>query len=85
MDRYIKLLIFIIVILFLYWCYVKYQKYVEKKKINKLTDFIKNNITITIYNMNQFTNLSSHIKLILLDIAKTYKHNDIIILLKKNK
>ena len=41
-------------------------------------------LTITTYNMNQFLNLSNHIKKILLDIAYKYNHDDIITLITKN-
>ena len=81
MDRNIKILLFIIVALFLYWCYIKYN---EKKILRKLSQFIKNNITITQYNMNQFINLSTDIKKILLNIAIKYKHDDIINILTNN-
>lgn len=88
MDKYIILLIIIILLLFLYWCY---KKYINKKNIKNiqniqniknLSDKIKNNITITMYNMNQFLNVSQPIKKILLNIAHEYKHNDIINLLR---
>jgi len=81
MDKYIKILLFLIIALFLYWCYIKCS---EKHKLKKLSQFIKNEITITQYNMNQFINLSSDIKKILLNIAIKYKHNDIINILIKN-
>jgi hypothetical protein len=81
MDKYIILFIIIIILLFLYWCYIKHN---EKNKIQNLSNKIKNNITITTYNMNQFLNLSNHIKKILLDIAYKYKHDDIINLITKN-
>ena len=82
MDKYINLLIFIIVVLFLYWVLNRYNKNNKNNEIKKLTEYIKNNITITTYNMNQFIDQPSDIKVILLDVARTYKHNDIIKLLK---
>ena len=81
MDKYMKILIFLIIALFLYWSYIKYS---EKKTLKNLSQSIKNNITITTYNMDQFINLSSDIKKILLNIAIKYKHDDIINLLIKN-
>jgi cytochrome b subunit of formate dehydrogenase len=85
MDKYIILLIIIILLLFLYWCYKKYtnKKNIKNiKNIQNLSEKIKNNITITMYNMNQFLNVSQPIKKILLNIAYEYKHNDIINLLR---
>ena len=81
MDIYIILFIITIILLFFYWCYIKYN---EKNKIQNLSNKIKNNITITTYNMKQFLNLSNYIKRILLDIAYEYKHDDIINLMTKN-
>lgn len=89
-DKYIKILLLLVIVLIIYWCYQRYQKYqkyqknIKQQTISKLSESIKNNITITIYNMNQFTNTSPDIKKILLNIAKTYNHNDIINILIKN-
>jgi hypothetical protein len=83
-DKYIKILLVLVIVLIIYWCYQKYQKNIKQQTISKLSESIKNNITITIYNMNQFTNTSPDIKKILLNIAKTYNHNDIINILIKN-
>lgn len=84
MDIYTKILLILIIILFLYWSYIKYTHYKNKETVKKLTESIKNNITITTYNMNQFVNISKDIKKILLNIAIKYKHDDIINLLTKN-
>jgi hypothetical protein len=81
MEKFIIILIFFIIILFLYWCY---QEYIERTKLKKLSESIKNNITITLYNIHQYLNLPNNIKKILLDIAKKYNHNDIINLLTSN-
>jgi len=82
METVIKILLFLIIVLFLYWCYIKYA---NKQTAKRLSESIKNNITITPYNMNQFINLSKDIKNILLTIAIKYKHGDIINLLSNKK
>jgi hypothetical protein len=81
METIIKILLFFIIVLFLYWCYIKYA---NKQTVKRLSEYIKNNITITTHNMNQFIDISTDIKKILLNIAITYKHNDIINLLTKS-
>ena len=85
MDTYTKMLLIIIIVLFLYWCYKKYTLYTNKQTVKSLSESIKNNITITTYNMNQFINISNDIKKILLNIAIKYKHEDIINLLTNIK
>lgn len=82
MDKIITMLIILILLLFLLWCYVKYCEKNEENKIKYLSNLIKNNITITLYNIKQFIDLSSEMKLILLDVATKYKHNDIIKILQ---
>lgn len=84
MDIYTKILVILIIILFLYWSYIKYTHYKNKQTVKSLSESIKNNITITPYNINQFINISKDIKKILLNIAIKYKHDDIINLLTKN-
>jgi hypothetical protein len=85
MDTYTKILLFLIIVLFLYWCYKKYTQHNNKQTLQRLSESIKNNITITPYNMNQFINISKDIKNILLNIAIKYKHEDIINLLSNKK
>ena len=84
MDIYTKILLILIIVLFLYWSYIKYTHYKNKQTVKSLSESIKNNITITPYNINQFINISKDIKKILLNIAIKYKHEDIINLLTKN-
>ena len=84
MNFYLKLILFFIAILFIYWLYKKYKNHKDEKNINYLKTAIKNNITITMYNMNKFLNLSERIKNDLISIAIKYKHDDIINLLKFN-
>jgi hypothetical protein len=52
--------------------------------IRDLKTYIRNNITITIYNMNLFINLSKKDKYKLLEYSIKYNHNDIINLLIYN-
>jgi len=81
MDIFISILIVIIVILFIYLIYRKINKNTNKKTINQLnqlTKEIKNNVTITLYNMNKFINVPNNMKKILLEIAHKYKHADLI-------
>ena len=84
MDIYTKILLILIIVLFLYWSYIKYTHYKNKQTVKSLSESIKNNITITPYNIYQFINISKDIKKILLNIAIKYKHEDIINLLTKN-
>ena len=79
MDILYILLIIIIILLFLFWYYNR----CKKMKLNKAINAIKNQITITLDNMNIFLNNSESTRKILLDIAKKYKHDDIITLLSK--
>ena len=72
-------LIIIIILLFLFWYYNKCKKI----KLNKTINAIKNQITITLDNMNIFVNNSKSTRQILLNIAKKYNNDDIIILLSK--
>ena len=51
--------------------------------IKKLKEYIRNNITITIYNIHFFINLDIYNKKIIMKYAKKYNHEDIIKLLQK--
>ena len=84
MNFYLKLILLFVALLFIYWLYKKYKNNKDEKNINYLKTAIKNNITITMYNMNKFLNLSERIKNDLISIAIKYKHDDIINLLKFN-
>jgi hypothetical protein len=78
MNIYFTIFIFFLALLFIYWLYKKYRN----NKVYDLKMAIKNNITITMYNMNKFLNLSTKIKNELIPLAIKYKHEDIINLLK---
>jgi hypothetical protein len=81
-EGYIYNLFIIIALLFIiYKLYLRYTEKKIEKKIEILSTKIKNNITLTTYNMKDFTNVSNSIKKILLDIAYKYNHYDIINLL----
>jgi hypothetical protein len=79
MDILYILLIIIIILLFLFWYYNRCKKI----KLNKGINPNKNQITITLDNMYIFLNNSDSAKKILLETAKIYKHDDIILLLTK--
>jgi uncharacterized protein YoxC len=83
MNYYLFILLAIALLLIVLWLYKRCQKKSENKELKSLMEAIKNNITITLYNMNKFMFLPKNIKKILLDVAKKYKHNDIILLLSK--
>ena len=81
MNIFISILIVIIVILFIYLIYKKINKNKNKKIINQLNQLIKeikNNVTITLYNINKFINVPDNMKKILLEFAHKYKHEDLI-------
>ena len=85
MDIFISILIVIIVILFIYLIYKKINKNTNKNtnkktinQLNQLIKEIKNNVTITLYNMNKFINVPNNMKKILLEFAHKYKHEDLI-------
>jgi hypothetical protein len=54
------------------------------KNIIKLKKYIKNQITITLYNIHIFINLDKNIKYELLEYAIKYNHDDVINILIKN-
>ena len=54
MNFYLKLILFFIAILFIYWLYKKYRKYKDEKNINFLKTAIKNNITKRRCQFNKF-------------------------------
>ena len=76
-----NLFIIIALLFIIYKLYLRYTEKKTEKKIEILSTKIKNNITLTTYNMKDFTNVSNSIKKILLDIAYKYNHYDIINLL----
>ena len=83
MNIYVKIILLFLLFIFIYWLYKKYKINKEKKHLESLIIAIKNNITITLYNINKFVNLSSNMKKILLEIAKKYNHDDIIKILSQ--
>lgn len=78
MNIYLKFLLLFILFIIIYWLYKRYKNNKEKNQLKSLIESIKNHITITLYNINRFTNLSSDMKKILLKYAYEYKHEDII-------
>lgn len=62
--------------------YDKYKKYKNKYLLKKFEDMIKNNITLTLFNIKQFLYYPHKDKLLYL--AEKYKHEDMIILIKNN-
>jgi hypothetical protein len=84
MNIYLIIFLFLLALFFIYWLYKKYNNCKDQKKVNYLKEMIKNNITITMYNMNKFLNITSQMKKEILPIAMKYKHGDIINLLTKN-
>lgn len=65
--------------------YVSYKnKYIELKKVKILCKMIKNQITMTIPNINLFLSQTKSNKKILLDCAKKYKHKEVILLISNN-
>jgi len=87
MNIYLKIILGFILLLCIYWLYKRYNKYnkynenKEIKQLKTLIESIKNHITITLYNMNKFIDVSLNNKKILLKYAQKYKHEDIIKLL----
>jgi len=81
MNIYLTILLVFILLLIIYWLYKKYTTNKENKQnklLSSLIEAIKNHITITLYNMQQFINISNKMKKILLQYAYKYKHDDII-------
>jgi hypothetical protein len=68
----------IILLLIVYWLYKRYKNKKEKKRLESLIELIKNHITITLYNIQQFIIIPDNMKKILLKYAQEYKHDDII-------
>lgn len=81
MNIYLKFLLLFILFIIIYWLYKRYKSNTERKQLNILIESIKNHITITLFNMNKFTNLPLNMKQVLIKIAQQYKHEDIIKLL----
>ena len=81
MNIYLKLLLLFILFIIIYWLYKRYKHNKERNQLKTLIESIKNHITITLYNINKFTNIPSNMKQILLKYAHEYKHEDIIKLL----
>jgi len=78
MNIYLTILLAIILLLIVYWLYKRYENKKERTQLESLIESIKNHITITLYNINKFTNIPSNMKKILLKYAQEYKHDDII-------
>lgn len=81
MNIYLIILLAIILLLFVYWLYKRYKRYKNKKERNQLgllIELIKNHITITLFNIQQFITIPDNMKKILLKYAYKYKHEDII-------
>jgi cellulose synthase/poly-beta-1,6-N-acetylglucosamine synthase-like glycosyltransferase len=70
----------IIIIFCIYLIYKKYNNR-QKKELESLQEAIKNQITITIYNINKFIDISIDTKKMLIPYAYKYKHEDVIKLL----
>ena len=81
MNIYLKFLLLLILFIIVYWLYKRYKSNKERMQLKPLIESIKNHITITMYNINKFTNLPLNMKSVLLEIAYKYKHEDIIKLL----
>jgi preprotein translocase subunit YajC len=74
----------VIILLFIYLIYKRYNNK-EKQELKSLQEAIKNEITITIYNMNKFIDISENTKKMLIPYAYKYKHEDVIKLLNNKK
>ncbi len=78
MNIYLIILLVFILLLLVYWLYKRYNNNTDNNDLKSLIESIKNHITITLYNINKFTNIPSNMKKILLKYAYEYKHEDII-------
>ena len=78
MNIYLIFLLAIILLLFVYWLYKRYKNKKEINQLGSLIELIKNHITITLFNIQQFITIPDNMKKILLKYAYKYKHEDII-------
>jgi len=78
MNIYLYIILAIAILFVVYCLYKRCKTLQEELQLKKLIDLIKNHITITLYNMNQFINVSDDMKKILIECAYKYNNNDLI-------
>ena len=83
MNIYLTILLVIILLLIVYWLYKRYENKKERKQLESLIESIKNHITITLYNINKFTNIPLNMKKIFkrgeIWLADLYSNNSCVI------